>query len=202
MDIVVREADRLNTIITEFLEYARPQTTQNEQVSLSSLLEETCILLKNSKELVPGIQISCGIDAAISVRGDAQRLRQVFWNLLINACQAMPRGGELTVSARPFSHIQDDSLWCEIMVNDTGAGIAAADLGKIFDPFFTTKIGGTGLGLAIVYRIIEDHGGSVTVESREGDGTRFCIRIPMTEASGNTAFQNGTSRKQSLKGVM
>ncbi len=202
MDIVVREADRLNTIITEFLEYARPQTSQAEEVALSELLAETCTLLRNSREFVPGIRINCDIDAHIVVRGDPQRLRQVFWNLLINACQAMPKGGDLSVTAVPFSHIEDDSVWCEIRVSDTGTGITPADRVKIFDPFFTTKIGGTGLGLAIVYRIVEDHSGAVTVESVEGSGTRFCVRLPMTEESGTNAVMSGRVRKQDMKEVV
>ena len=183
MEIVVRETDRLNMIITEFLEYARPRTSHDDCIPLPSLLTETCTLLKNSRECVPGLAIACQVDAAIMIQGDARRLRQVFWNLLINASQAMPRGGEIRLSATPFSHVEDDSVWCEIIVADTGPGIAQEDLGKIFDPFFTTKPGGTGLGLAIVHRIIDDHGGTVSVESVLGKGTTFRIRLPMVAES-------------------
>jgi two-component system sensor histidine kinase PilS (NtrC family) len=181
MDIVVRETDRLNTIITDFLEYARPKTTQDDRIVISSVLEETIILLKNSKEFVDGVSISCNVDPAITTRGDARRMRQVFWNLLINSCQAMPNGGEMMISAYPFSHGEEDSAWCEIVIADTGQGISPEHLAKIFDPFFTTKIGGTGLGLAIAYRIIEDHGGTIAVESEEGRGTKFRMLIPMIE---------------------
>jgi signal transduction histidine kinase len=201
MDIVVRETDRLNTIITEFLEYARPKTNQDEQIVLSSLLAETCTLLKNSREFLPGISIKCNIDSGITVRGDAPRLRQVFWNLLINACQATPKGGEITISALPFSHIEDDSNWCEITVADTGQGIAQDHLGKIFDPFFTTKTGGTGLGLSIVYRIIEDHGGTITVETKDGKGTKFSIRIPMIEEASYAEIMNSPPGKHVQKGT-
>jgi len=202
MDIVVRETDRLNSIITEFLDYARPKTNQDEPIGLSSLLAETCTLLRNSREFVPGLAITCDIDPRITLRGDAQRLRQVFWNLLINACQAMPRGGSLRVTAFPFSHIEDDSNWCEIIIADTGAGISPEHLGRIFDPFFTTKKGGTGLGLAIVYRIIEDHGGTITVDTREGQGTKFRIRIPMIEEIPIAEMKNGTTGSSALKGVV
>jgi signal transduction histidine kinase len=181
MDIVVRETDRLNTIITDFLEYARPKSTQDEQIIISSLIDETVTLLKNSKEFVDDIRISCNVDPEIAVRGEARRLRQVFWNLLINSCQAMPQGGKMTISASPVQYDDDDSAWCEIVIADTGQGISPEHLAKIFDPFFTTKIGGTGLGLAIVYRIIEDHGGTIAVEAEEGKGTTFRILIPMIE---------------------
>lgn len=194
MDIVVRETDRLNTIITDFLEYARPKTTQDDRIVISSVLDETITLLKNSKEFVDGISISCNVDPVITTRGDARRMRQVFWNLLINSCQAMPNGGKMTISAYPFSHGEEDSAWCEIVIADTGQGISPEHLAKIFDPFFTTKIGGTGLGLAIAYRIIEDHGGTIAVEAEEGRGTKFRMLIPMIEDPSHLEIVNARIR--------
>ena len=194
MDIVVRETDRLNTIITDFLEYARPKTTQDDRIVISSVLDETITLLKNSKEFVDGISISCNVDPVITTRGDARRMRQVFWNLLINSCQAMPNGGEMTISAYPFSHGEEDSAWCEIVIADTGQGISPEHQAKIFDPFFTTKIGGTGLGLAIAYRIIEDHGGTIAVEAEEGRGTKFRMLIPMIEDPSHLEIVNARIR--------
>jgi two-component system sensor histidine kinase PilS (NtrC family) len=191
MDIVVRETDRLNTIITDFLEYARPQTPQAEQILLSSILDETITLLKNSRDFREGIAISVDVDPHVVIKGDAQRMRQVFWNLLINACQAMPDGGEITVSALPLSHDEDDAVWCEIIIQDTGCGIAHEYLDKIFDPFFTTKTSGTGLGLAIVGRIIEDHGGIIDVESETGKGTKFRIRLPVLEEAVSLVTRSG-----------
>jgi two-component system sensor histidine kinase PilS (NtrC family) len=191
MAIVVRETDRLNTIITEFLEYARPKTTQDDQIALSSVFAETITLLKNSKEFVDDIDVRCDVDPIITIRGDAQRLRQVFWNLLINACQAMPTGGEMTISAVLSSHVDDDTAWCEIIIADTGQGIPPEYRDKIFDPFFTTKIGGTGLGLAIAYRIIEDHGGIITVDTKEGRGTKFRILVPMIDDPSDAKIMNG-----------
>ena len=194
MDIVVRETDRLNAIITDFLEYARPKNTQNDQIVLSSVIDETIILLKNSKEFVDGIRINCNIDRMIAMRGDARRMRQVFWNLLINSCQAMPDGGEMTINANPFFHDDSGSAWCEIVITDAGQGIAPEHLAKIFDPFFTTKIGGTGLGLAIAYRIVEDHGGTIAVEAEKGKGTKFRILIPLTEDSPHPEIVNAGTR--------
>ena len=85
----------------------------------------------------------------------------------------MPQGGEIMITARPFPGVSEDTDWCEITIADTGQGIAREDRDKIFNPFFTTKTGGTGLGLAIVYRIIEDHRGTITVDSVPGKGTQF-----------------------------
>jgi two-component system sensor histidine kinase PilS (NtrC family) len=191
MDIVVRETDRLNTIITEFLEYARPGFVQTVQVELASLIEETTALLKNSKVFSEAITIVCDVDPGIRLRGDAQRLRQVFWNLFINACQAMPNGGQMTVTAVPFSRVEDDDSWCEIVIADTGVGIAPEQRDKIFDPFFTTKTGGTGLGLAIVYRIIEDHGGMIVVNSEPGKGSQFRIGLKIDERTVYTDNRKG-----------
>lgn len=183
MDIVVRETDRLNTIITEFLEYARLKNAQNERIELLPILDETIMLLKNSRDFTGDIRIRHTLDPKVAIQGDAQRLRQVFWNLLINACQAMPKGGEISITARPFSRVDDDTAWCEIVIADTGQGICHDDRDKIFNPFFTTKTGGTGLGLAIVYRIIDDHRGTITVDSVPGKETKFIIRLPMIEES-------------------
>ncbi|HSA79056.1 MAG TPA: ATP-binding protein [Nitrospirota bacterium] len=192
MDIVVRETDRLNTIISEFLDYARPQTAHAEKIPLLPVLDETVTLLKNSRDFREGITIRAQVDPQVVIKGDAQRMRQVFWNLLINACQAMPDGGEITVSAMPMSRSDDDSGWCEIVIKDTGHGIGQEYLDKIFDPFFTTKTGGTGLGLAIVERIIEDHGGIIDVESEGGRGTKFRIRLPMLEEAASLLTRSGS----------
>jgi two-component system sensor histidine kinase PilS (NtrC family) len=196
MDIVVRETDRLNTIITEFLEYARLKNAQNDRIELLPILDETIMLLKNCRDCSCDIRIRHTIDPDVVIRGDAQRLRQVFWNLLINACQAMPQGGEIVITARPFTRAHDDTSWWEIRIADTGWGIAYDDRVKIFNPFFTTKTGGTGLGLAIVYRIIEDHRGTITVDSVPGKGTQFIIRLPMMEESAYQASKNNTEQAQ------
>jgi two-component system sensor histidine kinase PilS (NtrC family) len=181
MDIVVRETDRLNTIIMEFLEYARLKNAQSDYIELSSVLDETIMLLKNCREYSGSIRITEQVDPHAVIKGDSQRIRQVFWNLLINACQAMPQGGEITVTARVVPGANDVLDWCEIIITDSGQGIAQEDRDRIFNPFFTTKTGGTGLGLSIVYRIIEDHQGTITVDSAPGKGTQFIIRLPISE---------------------
>ncbi len=180
MNIVVHETDRLNSIITDFLEYARPKKVQAEWIELGPAVSETVMLLKNSRKFNSDISILCNIKSTIRLKGDIQRLRQVFWNLLINSCQAMPDGGTITISASLYLP-EDERSWCQIIIEDTGKGMPREYLDKIFDPFFTTKTEGTGLGLAIVYRIIEDHEGTITVDSEEDRGTRFTIRLPLYE---------------------
>ncbi|OGW28508.1 MAG: hypothetical protein A2X56_01545 [Nitrospirae bacterium GWC2_57_13] len=183
MDIVLRETDRLNAIITEFLEYARPTPAGDEQIVLSSLVDETVTLLRNSREFRETIKIICNLDQYAIVLGDPRRLRQVFWNLLINACQAIPDSGEISVSVEQRSEAGEDMA--VITVADTGMGIGQESQKKIFDPFFTTKQGGTGLGLAIVHRIIDEHGGSLTVKSEPEKGSSISIRLPLMSAAGS-----------------
>ncbi len=184
MDIVLRETDRLNTIITEFLDYARPRSNQLEQISLASLLEETITLFRNSREYRRNFVIICDIPSAIAITGDPRRLRQVFWNLLINAAQAIHKGGTITISAASGTGIDGDEVTIRIL--DTGMGIAGEHLEHIFDPFFTTKPAGTGLGLAIAYRIIEDHNGTINVKSEVGKGTAVIINLPYFELPAGT----------------
>ena len=111
---------------------------------------------------------------------DADHMRQVCWNLGLNACQSMPQGGTLTMSARrtsiPSGGVEAEMI--EIVFADDGVGIAEEHLGKIFYPFFTTKQGGTGLGLSVVYRVLDEHGGSVHVDSVCGEGTRVRLLLP------------------------
>jgi two-component system, NtrC family, sensor histidine kinase PilS len=179
MDIVLRETDRLNTIITEFLDYARPRSNQRARLALDAVVKETIELFKNSRIFRDGISIRCEVAPNVVVTGDPQRLRQVFWNLLINAAQAISDGGSIVISATPGTDDRSDEVI--ISVSDTGTGIANEHLENIFDPFFTTKTDGTGLGLAIVYRIIEDLGGSIDVKSEPGNGTTFTIWLPFEE---------------------
>jgi two-component system sensor histidine kinase PilS (NtrC family) len=200
MSIVVRETDRLNTIITEFLDYARPRSIVRETINLHDLLEETCSLVRNSTDLRVPVLIETSIDPGIELRGDPQRLRQVFWNIFINACQAMPNGGTVQITAKPYSTLDGDQPWCEISVQDSGEGIAPQNLKNIFNPFFTTKPGGTGLGLAIAYRIVDDHRGFLAVESEPGHGAVFFIRLPITDEAFETRTMLDGQRNSFVKG--
>jgi signal transduction histidine kinase len=141
-------------------------------------------MFANSPDCGPHIRVIKNFHEDVFIPGDPQQIRQVFWNLLINAAQAMPSGGELSIELRrhPPLFSADDPGLCEISVTDTGPGIAKDILGKIFDPFFTTKEKGTGLGLAIVHSIVNSYGGKVTVQSQEGKGANISVFLPASKS--------------------
>jgi two-component system sensor histidine kinase PilS (NtrC family) len=169
--IVARESARLNSIITTFLEYARPAPPVKRQVNVADLLDEVLTLVEH-RDLPPGLKVVRAFPPDLSWPVDGQQLRQALWNLCLNAVEAMPAGGELTVEA----DVHEGHL--RITVRDTGEGISPADLPHVLEPFFSTKPGGSGLGLAMVHRIAQDHGGDVSVESTPGRGTRVVLRFP------------------------
>jgi two-component system sensor histidine kinase PilS (NtrC family) len=182
MDIILRETERLNQLITDYLLFAKPARELKDSIDLGSLISETIEVFRHSPD-TSNIRIDCRVDGSFRVLGDARQLGQVFWNLFVNAAHAMPGGGALTVSA---SYVTAEPLkgvvcgeYVEVKVADTGRGIAPEDLKRIFDPFFSTKDEGTGLGLAIVHRIIESHNGRLEVKSVPGTGTSFRILLPV-----------------------
>jgi two-component system sensor histidine kinase PilS (NtrC family) len=182
MNIVLREVACLNSLVADFLLFARPAPPGKEVMNLNEVIEEILKMFSNSPDCHAGIRINKSFQDPVTLRADAQQIKQVFWNLLINAAQAMPQGGDLTVETRsrlPILDHPDQPPQCEITVSDTGAGIAENEIGKIFDPFFTTKENGTGLGLSIVHRIVENCGGKVWVRSQVGRGTTFTIYLPI-----------------------
>ena len=174
--IVMRESERLNQIIKDFLEYARPAPLTLETVSVATTLEEVLVLFEHRAR--PGsLKIVREFSALLHWRVDPQQFKQVVWNLCLNAVQAMPDGGELRLGAAAASG-QMLAVW----VSDTGAGIAPDDLPHVFEPFFSTKAEGTGLGLALVHRIVQEHGGEIDVRSTPGFGTTFTIMLPARHA--------------------
>jgi signal transduction histidine kinase len=172
VEILVKESERLNRVIEDFLRIARPQPGTMALCDLSEDLRMVTTLVA-SEAKGKEIALELSLVAIPPVRGDREQLRQVFLNLLLNALQATPAGGRITITA---AH---DERNVEILFSDTGAGISPADQEKIFDPFFTTKEGGTGLGLAVTRRIIAGHGGNIAVKSREGQGTTMKIVLPV-----------------------
>jgi two-component system sensor histidine kinase PilS (NtrC family) len=179
MDIVVRETDRLNNLINDFLTYARPPQKRDQYADLRDVLEELLGVLVHDPLCQDRIAFQTHLPSSLFCTFDADQFRQLFWNLLINAVQAMEDGaGTLTVNAR---HSLRHPGFIEVDVQDTGCGIDKEDLKSIFDPFFTTKENGTGLGLTIAYRIIENHGGKIFVDSVVGSGTTFHVLIPCAE---------------------
>ncbi|MGQ9694781.1 MAG: ATP-binding protein [Thermodesulfobacteriota bacterium] len=181
MDIVLREIGRLDSLIADFLLFARPSSPQKNLVHLNKIINELLQVVSNSPECRPEINFFTKFEEEVYLLGDEQQLKQAFWNLLINALQAMPGGGEINITLRRFfANDQKEPGQAEIIISDTGVGIKESDLDKIFNPFFTTKEQGTGLGLSIVHRIIEVHGGKISVQSRPNKGTIFRITLPIT----------------------
>jgi len=177
--IIMKEIDRINENITRFLNFARPEEPLFQVINTSALMKNTVNLLaaklKNS-----GIRLDISLpDDHPPVEGDPKQLAQVFLNLLLNAVEAMPQGGMLTI--RSAVKVNPDSLqeFLQLIIKDTGHGIPEKDRPYLFDPFFTTKAGGTGLGLSIVYSIIQKHNGRIEVESELGKGSSFILSLPI-----------------------
>ncbi|HBI15359.1 MAG TPA: PAS domain-containing sensor histidine kinase [Desulfobulbaceae bacterium] len=170
--LMTAEVDRLNRVISELLEITRPSDINPRPTDISFLLDSSLRLVRQEAE-AGGVRISTDIAGGIPpFLLDPDRLTQALLNLYINAIQAMPDGGQLTISAG----VTPAGL--ELVVGDSGGGIPAESLGKIFDPYFTSKKTGTGLGLAVVQKVIEAHGGTIRVQSETGRGTRFILTLP------------------------
>jgi two-component system, NtrC family, sensor histidine kinase HydH len=182
LDIVDEEADRLNRMVGDLLDYSRPVQPSLEPVPLRPLLDQA--IAAAHQQAGPDadpvlLEVRVAEDAA-TVRADERLLRQALVNLFLNAYQAMPREGRLYVRASRGA--LDGRPCAEIVVRDTGPGIPAEVVSKIFQPFFTTKATGTGLGLAVVRRIVEGHGG--TIELGSGPGAEFTLRLPLEGQAG------------------
>jgi two-component system sensor histidine kinase PilS (NtrC family) len=173
MDIILRESDRLNNIVTDYLNYARPRPAQLNDVDLCVLIREAFALLRNSAELSDAHVLEDEVpELPLIARGDPERLKQVCWNIARNALQAMPDGGTFRISlTRP----EPDRL--RISFIDNGRGMTPEQVERLFEPFSSTT-GGTGLGLSIVYQIIRDHNGTINVRSRLGEGTTITVELP------------------------
>ena len=174
MSIVLKESERLNKSISDFLRFVRPQEKRTMDFDVAASLSETLDLLANSPELTERHEIRREIvPPSFPLAGDADQIRQVFWNLARNAVAAMPQGGVLTVRTTV-----EDGLY-NIIFSDSGRGMSQADLQRLFQPFRTNFPSGTGLGMAISYRIVQEHGGKIDVTSREGEGTKIVVSLPL-----------------------
>jgi two-component system sensor histidine kinase HydH len=172
-EIMIQEVERLNRVITQLLEFARPMDIHSKPTSLQVLIQDSLKLIEgdlNRKNLKVNVRIPSDVPA---FKLDPDKYRQVFLNLYLNAIDAMEKGGTLTVEVRR----DEDNRNVQITISDTGRGIKEEDLPHVFDPYFTTKSSGTGLGLAIVHKIIESHGGKIRVHSQAGKGTHVTISL-------------------------
>ena len=180
MEIILRESDRLNRIITDFLNYARPRSLAPARVDVGDLLHQTFALMRHSPEIAENQTIIEELPSdPLFAEADEGQLKQVFWNLARNALQAMPDGGTLSATLEPNS---DNRL--RIAFTDTGRGMSPDQVEHLFEPFSSTT-GGTGLGLSIVYQIIRDHGGTINVRSRVGQGTTITVELPVAAQNGD-----------------
>jgi two-component system sensor histidine kinase PilS (NtrC family) len=194
MDIAVREATRLDTIITEFLQYARPPALNLAEYDLNKVLAETLDLVHHEARSRTDITLTAvPCPGSLPAQVDQDQMKQAFWNLAVNAFDAMPKGGQLTIATecRKVDVAGRKAEVVEISFQDTGEGIPKSNLDKIFLPFFTTKKRGSGLGLAAVHRIIDLHGGWIKVDSQEGDGTRFGVCLPRSADAGVRLWHEG-----------
>jgi len=177
LEILIKETDRLNRVVEDFLGLARPLLVERETCDLVAELRDIVSLVSDEADM-RGVRLECAGGALTPVRGDREKLRQVFLNLILNGVQATGRGGSVTITATQLTGRGGSPDGVELIFADTGEGIDQALMSRIFEPFFTTKSGGTGLGLSITQKIIESHGGSIEVESAPGKGTRFRVRLP------------------------
>jgi len=169
---LIAEVDRLNRVVQNFLDFARPKADERNRISVKEALREVAVLThRQARENSVDVRIEVAKEAAIPAH--PEQLKQAFLNLVLNALQAMPQGGVLVIATL----VAADQLG--IRFADTGQGIPAERLKQIFHPFFTTRRNGTGLGLAITDRIVRGHGGRIEVESREGGGTTFTLWFPL-----------------------
>lgn len=171
VEVVGGEIGRLERLLTEFLELARPRAPQREPVDLARLVSDVLELEQGAMGKA-GVVLSTELSPAAVVAGDTEKLKQVVLNVVVNALDAMPDGGALSVG------VTGDERGATLSVSDSGKGIDQEHLVEIFDPFFTTKPAGTGLGLAIVRKIVDQHGGTVRIESALGAGTTVTLWLP------------------------
>ena len=173
LNILVDESRRLSAILDEFLDYARPQQATHKPCDIAAMLRDCMDLLRRSAEVTDLHHLTIQAPDELIVHGEEHLLRQLFWNLSRNAIQAMPEGGELEISAERRRNTAILS-W-----RDSGVGMSEDVRQRAFEPFMTTNPHGTGLGLAVVYTAVEDHGGSIDIDSSPGAGTTITVELPL-----------------------
>jgi len=177
LNLMSRELERCGAIVSGLLSFARESTMEAREVELKEVIQAVLSLTRHKMELqdiTPSLECA---EEPLMIRGDVNLLQQCLLNLIFNAIEAMPGGGDLKVTLKRDD--ADKEAW--IVIEDSGCGIPEKHIGRIFDPFFTTKEEGegTGLGLSIVYGIVKNHDGRIEVHSREGQGTTFSLRFPL-----------------------
>ncbi len=175
VEVMVKETIRCREIVKRLLDFARQTKPQKQLADMNALIENIILLVRNQtsfRNIVVEKQLS---DRVPDVSVDPDQIQQVFMNIILNGAEAMAKGGTLTIESK----LSDDGRNIVISFADTGPGIPESCREKIFDPFYTTKEHGTGLGLSISYGIVEQHGGTMNVESIVGQGSTFTIQLPI-----------------------
>ncbi|MBU1026285.1 MAG: hypothetical protein KKA31_00975, partial [Candidatus Margulisbacteria bacterium] len=172
-NVVLRQTDRINNLVEKLLKFGHPQKLALSHYKLESVINDVLHLLESQCEK-KNVIIEKKISALPDIEGDADQISQVVLNLCLNAIQAMPDGGRLSLLAN-----REKPNRVQLEVEDTGSGIPADRLGRIFDPFYSTKVDGIGMGLAVAYRVVKEHQGEIQVKSEVGQGTRFSIWLPI-----------------------
>jgi len=183
IEIVLREVSRLDHLVNDFLQFARPQRIEIEEFELNQLIMDTLYLFQNSQSWSEHLDIETKILSPLKIKSDPHQLKQVFWNIFLNASEAMPKGGLISISAQKETDFKSSSESVEavmIKIEDNGPGLDPKIAKDIFKPFSTTKKDGSGLGLAIVKRIVEGLGGKVSGENLAREGTTITIRLPVS----------------------
>ena len=172
MQIVLREADRLSTLVNNFLLFARPPTGKSEKLNLSQVLSETIEMFEKDAVFADKISLNKKLVPNLWFEMDPGHFRQILWNLLLNAAEAIQDQGIISIHVQPYK-----GNFIDVLVIDDGCGIPEAELASIFYPFFTTKSNGSGLGLSIVHSIVESYQCHLDVNSRVKEGTTVTLRL-------------------------
>ena len=204
MNIVLKETERVNDIVSDFLSYSQPRKSKSTVIDLTQLLQDIVILMKNSNEYDPSIHIQLVAPPDhIIIQSEEAQIKQMVWNLCINGIQAMDKSGNLTITVKKVEKYKHEKFETSrrgvvIIVEDQGRGIPLDEQGTIFDPFFTTREEGVGLGLPTVKQIVERFAGYIGVESEPGRGTSFVVFLPQERSllsNRNPNFNSAASEK-------
>lgn len=195
MEIILRESDRLNKIITNFLTYARPRVSNFSEIDVREAIGDTVMLLKHSPDVKESHKLETVLPRnPVMLSADPTQLKQIFWNLARNSLNAMPDGGTLKVETEKIAFNR-----VRIVFSDTGCGMSPAQVERLFEPFSDSTTGGTGLGLSIVYQIIRDHNGTINVRSREKEGTTITVEFPTEYEKQEEINENNESEYKSSR---
>jgi two-component system NtrC family sensor kinase len=175
LETMRREVERTTAIVQNLLDFTRPKDPVRKQLNLVKVVEESLSLIRNKLSL-NNVEVVNLMNPLPDIMADPAHMKQVFINLMINACEAMEGGGTLTISGE----YDEKENAAKVSIRDTGVGITAENLARIFDPFFSTKEKGTGLGLSVVHGIVTRHNGNVEIDSSPGKGTNVRVTLPIS----------------------